>query len=216
MRFIKAERSPIGGWRYIHPTTEYRILGKSKEDLLTKVTDYAIANLLWVPKWSDIEEWLCSGKDLDPIGRAIMQRDYCCNVGNVNRNARDYIQGGISLVKGIGKYVSRVEAEKRAAICAKCPFNQRPENVDRIRSFTDKLAEMVVHKLATTQDDKLFNCSVCSCNLRVKVHYPQNIVTDSLSEKVYNKLSETIYSKVDRSEFKCWQVYGTEEKDNQE
>ena len=199
----------------MHPTTQYRIIGKSREDLFKRVTDYAIANLLWVPKWSDIEAWLCSGADLDPIGRSIMQKDYCCNVGNIHRQARDYLQGGISLVKGIGKYVKREEAEKRAAICVKCPFNRRPENIDRIRSFTDKLAEALVYKLSTTQDDKLFNCAACSCNLRVKVHYPQDIVTDSLSDKVYDQLSETILSKADKSEFYCWQVYGIKEENKE-
>lgn len=207
MRLRNKNFTPVGGWRWEHPETKYKFIASSREDLKRQVEEYGRENLVWVPKWSSIEDWLCQAQDLSEAERKGMQEHQCCeSESDLKRSMGTYLKGAVSLVKGIGRYVPQEEAEKRAKICANCPNNVRPRGFDAVRNFTDLLAEAVLFNKKTSVDAELFNCDICTCNMRVKVHYEQGIVTGSLGKKEYDVLLKPILG-LDGKDFKCWQVY---------
>lgn len=77
-----------------------------------------------------------------------------------------------------GKTMPPRLAEKRAAVCAKCPVNEPESNW--VHKFTGTIAETVRQQLEiknklelkTSQDDKLHICAGCGCTLGLKVWVP--------------------------------------------
>lgn len=76
-----------------------------------------------------------------------------------------------------GKPAAHEEAERRAAICANCPQNDRG---DWTRFFTQPASELIRKQLSTAKDLNLTTskdaelqvCAVCACPLKLKVHTP--------------------------------------------
>lgn len=76
-----------------------------------------------------------------------------------------------------GKPVAHEEAERRAAICATCPQNDRG---DWTRFFTQPASELIRKQLGaakdlsltTSKDAELQICAVCACPLKLKIHTP--------------------------------------------
>jgi hypothetical protein len=76
-----------------------------------------------------------------------------------------------------GKLVPPALAEKRAAICVKCP-----ENVPIVGCFGCGAASKAIPAIlkmikgsTTNHDNDLKGCGVCGCQLRALVHLPSNI-----------------------------------------
>lgn len=76
-----------------------------------------------------------------------------------------------------GNPVARDEAERRAAICATCPKNDRG---DWTRYFTQPASDLIRKQLGMAKDLNLMTskhaeleiCSVCACPLKLKVWTP--------------------------------------------
>lgn len=90
--------------------------------------------------------------------------------------------------------VSLVEAERRAAICAVCPWNVKSNECSSCRGLS-RFAQMVgdVAKFLgglpnTSQDAKLHTCAPCLCAVKVKVHCPKDIILDNITEEQKGKL----------------------------
>jgi hypothetical protein len=70
-------------------------------------------------------------------------------------------------------FVGGVEATRRAAICAQCPWNvpmaQHCPACESYKLLTGAV-EAVVGARTTPHDAKLKNCGICHCYNRVKVH----------------------------------------------
>lgn len=122
--------------------------------------------------------------------------------------AEDAAAGAKRAVAGIGllaswlgdglKPVDAKTAESRAAICAKCEFNRKPNLVqkaygavaDGLHLLMNARAEL---KLSTPHDDKLETCSACDCRLALKVFTP--------AEHIKKNTSDAIAADLDPS---CW------------
>ena len=66
--------------------------------------------------------------------------------------------------------VSLEEAERRAEICSRCPFNAPISGGCAACSGGAELMALLIKGRTTCHDDKLSNCRICSCYLRTAVH----------------------------------------------
>lgn len=84
-------------------------------------------------------------------------------------------------------------AERRAAVCVKCPMNTQGDftswfTVPAAGAIKRQIQRLQERKLATSQDDKLNVCSVCLCPLKLKVHTPLEYIKAHMIESVLGDL----------------------------
>lgn len=96
-------------------------------------------------------------------------------------------------VRGKDAFVSKEEAERRAAICAGCPRNQPTVNwcshcpgnviwaIGKFRTAFKKDAP----DLTTSQDGKLYSCEVCGCANAVQIHILRDCLTHVNNQHQY-------------------------------
>jgi hypothetical protein len=100
------------------------------------------------------------------------------------------------LIKGKGKKVEAIEAERRALICAGCPMNQPPVGCTGCTmSALKEAVNVVVGGAATAYDSQLQSCKVCGCSLRAKIHLPLDILRDNLTDAQMNALPQACWLK---------------------
>lgn len=115
--------------------------------------------------------------------------------------ALETAKAGIGLLKdAFGpslKTVPSVTSEARSKICAVCPEN-KPGNP--ILHAAGSGLKMLLEardsmKLKTSNDDKLNDCSVCTCNLKVKVHVVLPYILEKTTPEVMQRFPENCWIK---------------------
>jgi len=92
--------------------------------------------------------------------------------------------------------VAKDLAEKRAAICVKCPANDLKRSlyswfVTSTAAEIEKVYEMMNGiSLTTSNDSNLGVCKACQCPMRVKVHVRLDHIKSNMPEDVPSKLNE--------------------------
>lgn len=86
-------------------------------------------------------------------------------------------------------------SEYRAAVCVKCPLNEKGElDTFFIRSVSEIIRKQIGFakslNLSTIHDDKLGVCAACSCPLKLKVHVPLQHILDRIPGESYKALHE--------------------------
>lgn len=76
-----------------------------------------------------------------------------------------------------GRIVSQEEANRRAAICAGCPYNGEVLGCSVCSGIIGKVAE-VVGGLKTESDAALRACVLCGCSLRAKAWVPLEAIPE--------------------------------------
>jgi hypothetical protein len=72
--------------------------------------------------------------------------------------------------------VDQSEAERRGKICANCYLNVRATGCGQsCRELIRRLVGLFLDR-KTSVDDKLNSCSACKCMMRVKVHFPIDLI----------------------------------------
>ena len=91
-------------------------------------------------------------------------------VGNTIR----FLNSAAAFVKSGGKLVSQEEANRRAAICATCPYNaaNHRKGPGCTSCFAKRAWLFFQKKVRSDHDNELTYCKVCGCNLKLKVHFP--------------------------------------------
>jgi len=80
--------------------------------------------------------------------------------------------------------VTGAEAERRAAICSKCPFNVAFKTpCAGICESLKRMVRAIVGKATTSQDASLRSCHVCGCFLQSAVWLPLDLQIKPLTEK---------------------------------
>lgn len=91
-------------------------------------------------------------------------------------SVKNWMAGGM-------KFVDKEEAERRAAICAKCHFN-KPVGICFNCHAALKWAGERIGWPESSRDHELRGCVICSCLLRLKIHLPLDAIDNTgLSEK---------------------------------
>jgi hypothetical protein len=161
------------------------VKGLSFNKLLFHVEQYRRANNLPVPAnvRRMVEDQICAAMEAAGNGEdkgrcAYLKEDDAENPPEL----RDWKHGikslvafgkAVSVVAGelaVGKQVcvSREEAERRAGVCAQCPYNLNLGNCWSCGEL-GRLFRSVQGGLQTSMDSRLQSCDRCGCNLRTKV-----------------------------------------------
>jgi hypothetical protein len=96
-------------------------------------------------------------------------------------------------------HVERDTADRRAAVCVKCPKNERGKSLTdiftapvaaQLKKKMEKLAEI---NLFTSVDSELAVCSACACPLKTKVWVPLDLILKRLKPEVKQDLHESCW-----------------------
>lgn len=173
LRLEFPNRIPYGGyWRYIQPGTGQSISAVTWDNLLNNIRDHRKANGIPVGLGfeEEVEQAVCREHPDECVGY-----DETCP-RKKNLTLSDIVAGTrvmMSFFASGRKLVSREEAERRAQICLKCPYNMTfskpcsgvcPELKSVVMSITDSVG--------TQYDSKLNSCTVCGCFLQAAIWMP--------------------------------------------
>ena len=202
-RFLTQNDSPIGGWRFIDPDNgfHYDLKYTTYEELEAHILQVRKANSLRpiAHLRTVVENYLCQEPGMEPR---------CCPDVEGSRRFLSYWNGGKLWIKtaakqlvGLNPFVTSEEALARATICVKCPYNKAPK---QSHPTSDALMELVTIGRTTPLDDKLFNCSICTCTLKAKVHYNKKDI--HLDPAWKDNLPNDNVPNLEEKPFKCWQL----------
>lgn len=169
---------PNGGWKYMNEEDGHWSKASSKGELLHAAKAYRAANGFGIPTNFEelLEDQLCSRM---PPGTC-RQNGTIVRTGIRSLSLADILAATKTLgewfLKGMQK-VTQGEAERRAAICLGCPFNQPADGCttcgeNDIRS----LVASVVGDSHTGVDANLHSCHVCGCTLKAAVWLPGELL----------------------------------------
>lgn len=91
-------------------------------------------------------------------------------------------------------------AERRAAVCAGCTENGRPDFIQRLEGWAASGVKELMNlahdlNLKTSQDANLFHCQICDCALRLKVWCKMDHILAHTSERVMAGLPDFCWIK---------------------
>lgn len=171
-------------YKFVDPDTKYLYKAPDKNELLYRIVAYRRQNELEPIDNLDyvVDNYLCG----------LPENFGSCQDHHLDRHLMGYIRGGLALLKNMlyKKYVTQEMADYRGSICVGCPLNVFPDKKGFLK-WSDKMAEAAVGDRKSIHHENLGNCEVCSCVLKAKVFYGDNI---TLPEDEYNALPEF-----------CWQ-----------
>jgi len=95
------------------------------------------------------------------------------------------------------KTVPSTTSEARSGICAVCPENKPGNPIIHAAGSALKLLleSRDAMKLKTSNDDKLEDCAVCTCNLKVKVHVVMPYILEKTTPEVMQRFPENCWIK---------------------
>ena len=162
-------------FRYIHPETGHKSWGNDYDSWLIAARDHIRANKLAMPDdlAATAEDQLCG--TLPPHLCLYEQGDPPPTDTRITfEKVLDWVRTVAAKIVSGQSYVEKAESERRAGICVQCPYNVLVVggcgtgcNKKVAEFFTPGMSE-----LKTTQDLRLKSCAVCSCFLRILVHFP--------------------------------------------
>lgn len=173
LHILNKERCAPGGWQYRQPETGYVMRSIVWGDLARRVASHRVANgIALKPGWeSELENDVCEQAGYDgrvcqfvenPAPRRGVRLD---DVLNFLRVAARWLPKR--------EWVAQEEAERRAAICAKCPLNVKVDGCTTCRNLVKDVAEFLGSR-TTPQDSELEACGVCGCSNKAQVHLPMD------------------------------------------
>lgn len=172
--------TPPGGWRYVQPETGVRFASDNFRSLCEEVERHrAYKGLPRETLAADIERQLCTALDLE----------WCrTEPGEQHRPVRDLtyeltpalalnaMRAVTQFLKEGGVPVAKEEAERRAAICRGCPFNQPAKFCSCSAVYTT--IEALIPR--DRREPGLSVCTACGCSLVAKVNLPASAIAASL------------------------------------
>jgi hypothetical protein len=183
LRLVKPSECPPDGFRYVFPEDGYIAHAWTHTDWVNDATRHYQVNpgLGAVPPdlVERMEDQLCQTQE---PGR--------CMYDDPNRPRVSTSFGWDDVVQGLTVFkewllggrerVEQVEAERRGEICTRCFMNVNVQGC----AGCQKLVAEVSGKLKSKNDFALRSCAVCKCFLKLKVHFPLQLLLDNEDEKL--------------------------------
>jgi hypothetical protein len=174
---------PPGGWRYVQPESGALIRGGDYHRLLANIRDHRISNNypIGLNFEAEIQNAICErGAECQPAVRDPGPRNVTLDdLRNFLLVLRKWVADGAT-------FVSKEEAERRAAICVRCPRNQKVGGCFGCKGIVNLISEVIGGR-DTRFDQELSGCGVCGCELRTAVHIPLEVqwrgVDDEMNEQ---------------------------------
>lgn len=165
---------PPGGWRYRVPETGFVVQAWSWAALVPKILAHYQANALKAP--AELEElvvaYACGtyakceeGGVENHVARGTFKNLHLNEVVRFTRTYWDALKRG--------EKVSQDEANRRASICATCPYNQQPDGCTGCNSRVLKeIVGLISQAGRTPHDGQLKSCRFCGCFIQSLIWYP--------------------------------------------
>lgn len=156
------------------PDTEVEFVAKSKDELMSQIVAYRTSNNLEPIDFlsATLENYWCILPE---------NQSACEPVENLPRGFFPTLKAGVPILKNVfyKQTVSDDEANRRAARCTTCPYNQFP-NRSTFIEYTNRIAEQMLGGTdrQTIDHDRLGECAVCKCPLKGKVFYDGKVPLD--------------------------------------
>lgn len=181
LRFTDTITTPPGGFQYEDKETGFKVKTRSWKDCKAAVWKYRVANGGDVaPYWEfRLEEEMILQNNLQGTDWAVDDDKYFppagegIGIGDIFR----FIKSMAKLLAGGMRLVDQAEADRRAAICAECPMNQRVSACHGC-SGVATLINSIRGSRTTALDDKLEACTLCKCSNKVKVWVPLEAISN--------------------------------------
>lgn len=124
-----------------------------------------------------VEEYAdyCEGFDPLPTKKEKKAQQQVKHVGR--QEIARFLQTVQKFISNGGKLVDQSLADKRAQICTTCPENIPIVGCMGCSGLVPKLLK-ATKGASTEYDNKLRGCGVCGCQLKAKVHLPDEVVGD--------------------------------------
>ncbi len=198
MKLKARNRIPYGGgYNILDPLTGIRVMAVTWDHLMTKVRDERRANSapMGLELEDEVEQWACIAhpEEVEVVDERLPRRR--------SLGLDDVVRGTsvLAAFKALGSpLVPQAEANRRAAICARCPMNIMWSQSCSICGKVEKAVMIVVGDVRTTHDQGLYACSICGCSLKAAVHLP-NRVLNCANDAEMNRAFE-LAAQV----FNCW------------
>lgn len=165
---------PPGGWRFTVPQTGTRVLGGNHAELV----NFAIADLVahGIPVPIDYTQAFD-----DELCRQLPM--HCEVVAPVTRETRQLTAGdAIRFLKVLrewagvgGELVPQAEADRRAEICAGCPYNVPVTGCSVCQGISGMVLGLINNR-SSRFDAQLRGCAVCACENKAQVHFPLTVL----------------------------------------
>lgn len=190
-QLISTSEVPPGQYTFICPETKFVIKALNKNEWLQKIEAHYKANGLTLPdNWkAKVEDRLCQGL---PAGWCKYVSGTPVNYG-LCKVTRDKLLNGIRALATLlwdvflGKdiYVEQQEAEARADICVRCPFNVGVEACMGCKGmeFLVNTVAKIKGDRVTANDGTLKNCCKCNCRNEAIVHIKKEILISGQSQE---------------------------------
>ena len=185
---------PHGGkWWFVYPDTGHTITGRNHDDIMAEAKAHANANNLPIGLLFEdqVEDWICQAMpnacvDCDD-GKPI--RVPHLTMGDVERGTKVALRHWMNN----RELVSEEEANRRAVVCVKCPYNRSfAKPCGGLCGFLKDVVRSLIGAKGTKHDGKLHACGICHCWLASAIWVPLNIqcpdVTSEMKE-LFHKLS---------------------------
>ena len=191
--------TPPGGWSYKHPLSPKPFTDYDYSRWRKTIEDFFMGNDIPMgPNWLEmIHSQAC---EQNPHWGKFCKRW----TGKVNIKRKpvsfavlmQFLKVLGKWIASGGKLVDQEEANRRAAICTRCPYNA-PENQGCGTCMASLLSG--IHKLkgdrSTPSDSLCGSCLICGCELKTAVWFPLSAQTFGLTEEMKNQFKEIPY---------CW------------
>lgn len=173
--------SPPGDWKFTQKESGFSMRAVTFGSLLNKISQHR-ANMSY-PHVSDGYATLAEELE-DQICQAMSPSDQVanCEMGLHTPTSVDWKKVGkflktmVDWATGHGlKPVSQEEAERRAAICVKCPLNVGMSGCGVCRQGLQAIRVGILNK-QTSHDAGLRACGVCGCDNKLQVHVPISVL----------------------------------------
>ena len=163
---VREHETPPGGWRYYDKRSLMKFREGSIHAIFPQVAKAWRANEIEFPdNWQDVIRHEMCEQIPEMECREIGEPERTLTLDDVARfgnSVKNWLAGG-------GQFVSHEEAERRAAICVKCPENKAIKMCLGCHRGLSWMAEKVGWP-STSKDPELQSCRVCGCLNRLKVH----------------------------------------------
>lgn len=87
-------------------------------------------------------------------------------------DVKNFLYSASSFIESGASFVPQEEADRRAAICERCPLNVPVSGCFGCAGIANAAMDFVAQR-KTAKDEALQSCNVCGCFLRVKVWMPE-------------------------------------------
>lgn len=189
---------PHGGYFHVlDPLTGQRVSAVHWDHLMTKVREQRKANgaPIGTELEDEVEQWACiSHPDEVEVVDPRLPKRRSLGMDDVVRGTQV-----LAAFKLAGSpLVGQAEADRRAAVCARCPMNIMWSQSCSICAKVETAVQAMVGSVRTAHDQQLFACSICGCSLKAAVHLPNAILNKA------NNAEMNMAFELAAEAFGCW------------